>query len=306
MKEKLRIGTRDSELAMWQANYVKKSLEKQGVSCELVPITSDGEIETTLPIYEIGITGVFTKTLDIALLENRIDIAVHSLKDVPTALPQGIKLCSIPARGDHRDLIVSRSPQNWQDVDATIATSSIRRRAQWAYKYPHHSFDNIRGNINTRLRKLNENDSWNGVIFAAAGIQRINLEVPYFEMLDWMIPAPAQGALGIAARTDDHKTQELCAHLNDPHTHIATTAERQFLKELMGGCATPIAAYAKILNNELNIIGNILTLGPNPQKKEINLTFSIDQAADAGKLAAEKILEDGGQEIIDEIRRTIG
>ncbi len=302
----IRIGTRKSQLALWQANYVKELLEKQGVSCELVPITSDGEKETTLPIYEIGVTGVFTRTLDIALLENKIDIAVHSLKDVPTKTPVGIHISAVPERGNHKDVIVSKSPQNWEAIDATIATSSIRRKAQWAYEYRNHSFQNIRGNINTRLQKLLENDHWHGVVFAAAGIERINLSVPYLETLDWMLPAPAQGALGIASRIDDRTTNALCSQINHEHASIATKIERQFLSELMGGCATPIAAFAEVKGQEIHFKANILSLGPNPQKKELIKTYTLGQANDIGKRAAEEILLNGGEEIIQEIRRTIG
>lgn len=306
MGSKIRIGTRESKLAMWQANYVKGALENNGIECTIVPIKSDGEIETTLPIYEIGVQGVFTKTLDIALLEERIDIAVHSLKDVPTKTPQGISIVSIPKRGNHRDVIVTRSPKDWSTIQAHIATSSIRRKAQWNYKFPGTTFDNIRGNINTRLQKLKDNQEWDGVIFAAAGIERIDLKVPHLEVLNWMLPAPAQGALGIAAREDDKKTIELCSKLNDHSTHITCQAERQFLRQLMGGCATPIAAYAEMKGQEILFKGNILTLGSSPKKKEINLKYTVDQAKDIGKLAAEEMLQKGGQEIIDEIRKSIG
>jgi len=306
MNRSLKIGTRESQLAMWQANFVKSELERAGISCEIVPITSDGEIETTLPIYEIGVQGVFTKTLDIALLDERIDIAVHSLKDVPTSTPQGIAITAVPSRGDHRDLIVTKEDCNWQEIKATIATSSIRRRAQWAHRYSSHSFDNIRGNINTRLAKLVDNDSWDGAIFAAAGIQRIGLEVPRFEILDWMLPAPAQGALGIAARTDDHKTRKICSALNNKATEIATNCERSFLRQLMGGCATPIAAFAEVKGNVVHFKGNIVSLGSSPKKKEIIAQYPIEIAHDIGKLAADELLEEGGMEIIQEIRKELG
>ncbi len=306
MKNCIRIGTRSSELAIWQANFVKEILERNGYECKLVNIKSDGEIETKLPIYEIGVQGVFTKALDVALLENTIDIAVHSLKDVPTQTAQGIKIIAVPKRGNHKDVIVTRKPINWHELSACIATSSIRRKAQWAYRFPAHTFDNIRGNINTRLDKFLNNKSWDGAVFAAAGLERIDLKVPHLNSLEWMLPAPAQGALGIAAREDDSICQHIHMLLNHKETEIATSVERQFLRALMGGCATPIAAYAEVKGNEICFHGNILTLGPNPQKKELHKTFSIDKANDAGELAANKILQNGGLEIIEEIRRTIG
>lgn len=306
MREYLKIGTRESELAMWQANFVKAELEKRGTLCKIVPIKSLGEIETVLPIYEIGVQGVFTKTLDIALLQGKIDIAVHSLKDVPTISPDGLTITAVPIRGDHRDIVVTKAPCTWEEMKATIATSSIRRQAQWAYRYPKHSFDNIRGNINTRLSKLVNNPSWDGAIFAAAGIQRIDLDVPFFETLEWMLPAPAQGALGISARVDDLKTRNICDSLNDFNTATAVNCERMFLRELMGGCATPIAAFAQVKGDTIHFQGNIVSLGPSPKKKEINRFFPLDKAADVGKLAAEELLQNGGEAIIQEIRRDIG
>ncbi len=306
MSKIIRIGTRKSELALWQANFIKHKIEKLGIPSKLVLIKSDGEKETTLPIYEIGVQGVFTKTLDIALLENRIDLAVHSLKDVPTKTPEGISISAVPQRGNHKDIIVTKTPQKWNEVDATIATSSIRRKAQWAFNYPHHSFDNIRGNINTRLQKLKDNNDWNGAVFAAAGIERINLKVPFFETLDWMIPAPAQGALGIATRSDDTNCINISKLLNHEASYIATYVERQFLRELMGGCSTPIAAFVKVLGQEIHFTGNVVSLGPNPQKKQLTKTYRFNQWQDAGKIAAEELLKNGGEEIITEIRKTIG
>src|SRR5688572_20309556 len=177
MKKIIRIGTRESQLAVWQATLVQQLLAKQGITSELVYIKSEGDIDLKTPLYEIGVQGIFTRSLDMALLNDRIDIAVHSLKDVPTQLPKGIMHCAVLKRGSYKDLLVYKGDVPsllTQDAPLTIATSSIRRRAQWLNKYPHHILDNQRGNVNTRLKKLEESN-WHGAIFAAAGLERINL-----------------------------------------------------------------------------------------------------------------------------------
>lgn len=300
-KRVIRIGTRESELAMWQAHYVKDSLEANNHICEIIPITSDGEIETIKPIYEIGVTGVFTKTLDMALLAEEIDIAVHSLKDVPTQLPTGIVLAAVPPRGDHRDAIVTREAiANWSGIDAVIATSSVRRKAQWIHRYSNHNTENIRGNINTRLTKVVETEHWSGAIFAAVGIERINLKVPSMEILDWMLPAPAQGALGIVCRESDSYVSTICKTLNDTKSKLAVDTERMFLRGLMGGCATPIACHVQVDSKGIHLHGNILSLGNTPIKKEIKKSYDLSFGSSVGLIAAQELLNNGGKIILDE------
>jgi len=166
----IRIGTRDSELALWQAKTVQHQLEALGYSTEIVSTKSHGDIELSKPLYEMGVTGIFTKALDIALLNGEIDIAVHSMKDVPTALPDGIVVGAVLKRGNPHDVLVYKGDLSFLDAEiATIATSSLRRKAQWLHRYPHHNIENLRGNVNTRLQKLADNP-WNGAIFAAAGL----------------------------------------------------------------------------------------------------------------------------------------
>ena len=170
----IRIGTRDSELALWQAKTVQHQLEVLGYSTEIVSTKSHGDIELSKPLYEMGVTGIFTKALDIALLNGEIDIAVHSMKDVPTALPDGIVVGAVLKRGNPHDVLVYKGDLSFLDTEiATIATSSLRRKAQWLHRYPHHNIENLRGNVNTRLQKLADNP-WNGAIFAAAGLERID------------------------------------------------------------------------------------------------------------------------------------
>jgi len=209
MPEKiLRIGTRESQLALWQANKVKDLLESAGYTAELIPIKSEGDINLTTPLYEMGVQVIFTRSLDIALLEKRIDLAVHSQKDVPTRLPAGIVQTAVLERASYKDVLVPKQDtesipflkqlnnenEAFTSFPAVIATSSIRRRAQWLHRYPQSSMENLRGNVNTRLKKLAESQ-WHGAIFAAAGLQRIGVLPDNAIELDWMLPAPAQGAI---------------------------------------------------------------------------------------------------------------
>ena len=174
MSKTIRIGTRDSELALWQANTVKNALEALGHKTKLVPVKSQGDLVLDKPLYEFGITGIFTKTLDVAMLTDQIDIAVHSMKDVPTALPKGIVEAAVMKRAHTQDILVHKGT-NFLNEKGIIATGSLRRKAQWLHKYPNHEVVDLRGNVNTRLQKLQDND-WNGAIFAAAGLERINLK----------------------------------------------------------------------------------------------------------------------------------
>lgn len=203
MSKIIRIGTRDSELALWQAKTVQTQLEHLGYNTELVPVKSTGDLVLNKPIYELGITGVFTKTLDIAMLNEEIDIAVHSLKDVPTLLPKGIVQAAVLKRGNVRDCLVFKKNEEFlSQPNAIIATGSLRRRAQWLNRYPSHTLVDLRGNVNSRLQKLEDNN-WNAAIFAAAGLGRIGLRPEHTINLDWMVPAPAQGAIMITALEHD-------------------------------------------------------------------------------------------------------
>jgi len=213
MERTIRIGTRESELAVWQAMQVQQLLKQSGYTVELVYIRSEGDIDLKTPLYEMGVQGIFTRSLDIALLNKRIDIAVHSLKDVPTQLPEGIIQCAVLPRGSYKDILVPGKPGQLHadtalnsdslfgdETNIKIATSSIRRKAQWLNRYPHHIIDNLRGNVNTRLKKLTESD-WKGAIFAAAGLERIGLRPANAIELDWMLPAPAPSQAPRVARS---------------------------------------------------------------------------------------------------------
>jgi hydroxymethylbilane synthase len=302
MPDKIRIGTRDSALALWQAKYVQSELGKQGIETELVPIKSDGEKDLVTPLYEMGVQGIFTKTLDIALLQGRIDVAVHSLKDVPTQLPKGISMAAVPVRGNHKDVLVYKERLPSIEEPYMVATSSLRRSAQWTYRFKHHENDVLRGNINTRLQKLLDNEHWDGALFAAAGIERIDLEVPKMTELDWMIPASAQGALGIVARTEDKEILEQCGKLNDKATELATSIERGFLRVLMGGCSMPIGAHAQVHEDKISFVGCVLTIdGKNMARVEMDGT--LRDADKMAERAAQQVLDSGGSEIIQTFKK---
>ena len=253
----IRIGTRDSELALWQAKTVQNQLKTLGYPTEIVSTKSHGDIELSKPLYEMGVTGIFTKALDIALLNSEIDIAVHSMKDVPTALPEGIVVGAVLKRGNPHDVLVYKGDLSFLEAEiATIATSSLRRKAQWLHRYPHHNIENLRGNVNTRLQKLTDN-LWNGAIFAAAGLERINKLPKKHLVLDWMLPAPAQGAIVVVVREDNVALQKKLLPLHDDYTYIATQLERDFLRALEGGCTAPIGAFAEFKDDKLYFKGGL-------------------------------------------------
>lgn len=306
MKKNIRIGTRESQLAVWQAMQVKNLLLQYGFSSELIYIKSEGDIDLNTPLYEMGVQGIFTRSLDAALLNNRIDVAVHSMKDVPTQLPQGIIQAAILERGPVNDLLVFKTTGDFlydEKYNANIATSSLRRKAQWLNKYHHHHIHNLRGNVNTRLRKLSE-ENWDAAIFAQAGLERIDLRPENSRVIDWMLPAPAQGAIMVVCRKDDNYTLEACRNFNDETTALCTGIEKDFLRTLSGGCSTPVSALAVVKNNNLHFKGNIFSLDGS-KKVEVEKTIAIHEADDCGYTAALELLTNGGKEITEEIRNAV-
>lgn len=267
----IRIGTRDSELALWQAHTVQDKLKNLGYTTTLVPVKSTGDIVLDKPLYELGITGIFTKTLDIAMINNDIDIAVHSMKDVPTALPKGIVEGAVLERANVQDILLHKGLDFLQSK-GTIATGSLRRQAQWLHKYPDHSVVDLRGNVNTRMKKL-ENNDWNGAIFAAAGLERINLKPKNYLDLDWMIPAPAQGAMLVVAKEEDLYCLEALSHLDHEESKVCVHIEREFLRKLEGGCTAPIGALATIKDDQINFTGVLMSLDG---KEKIDIAKSIN------------------------------
>ena len=306
MAEKIiRIGTRDSELALWQAHTVQKQLNDLGYKTEIIAVKSQGDIILDKPLYELGITGIFTKTLDIAMINGQVDIAVHSMKDVPTALPIGIVQAAVLERANILDILVHKGNTDFLETEAIIATGSLRRQAQWWNKYPNHKVVDLRGNVNTRMQKLNENH-WSGAVFAAAGLERINLKPDNYINLDWMIPAPAQGAMVVVAMANDNFTLDALSQLNHIETEICTYIERQFLKTLEGGCTAPIGAIATYNEKEdtLNFKGVLLSID-GKQKLEIEKLVDISEWKKLGFNAAQEILNNGGTELMAEIKKIL-
>ncbi|MEO1012312.1 MAG: hydroxymethylbilane synthase [Bacteroidota bacterium] len=303
MSKVIRIGTRDSELALWQANTVKEQLEDLGHRTVLVPVKSMGDLILDKPLHELGITGIFTKTLDVALLKNEIDIAVHSMKDVPTRLPKGIVQMAVLERGNHLDILAYKSNQEFlAQREAVIATGSLRRKAQWLNRYPTHTVTNLRGNVNTRLEKLKQSD-WNGAIFAAAGLNRMGVKYPDTIGLTWMLPAPAQGTIMIAGREDDDFILDACEPLNHRPTEICTAVERQFLYKLEGGCTAPIGALAQIDEDENRVVlqGVLLSMDGS-RKLEAELSAPLGRHYYLGRDCANSILARGGKRLMAEIQ----
>lgn len=325
----IRIGTRDSELALWQAHTVQKKINDLGYKTEIIAIKSQGDIMLDKPLYELGITGIFTKTLDIAMINGTIDIAVHSMKDVPTALPHGIVQAAVLERADSLDLLIHKGNLDFLNHDGIIATGSLRRQAQWLSKYPNHKVVDLRGNVNTRMQKLHDNP-WNGAIFAAAGLERLGLtpsdsyrnskgegatkrsfviNSPSFggvgEALDWMIPAPAQGAMVVVAMENDLFCREVIKQLNHDETDICTKIERDFLKTLEGGCTAPIGASAKINSQEITFEGILLSID-GQTKIEIKKQTTRSSYKDFGVLCAKEVLENGGIELMQSIKIALG
>lgn len=301
----LRIGTRKSELAQWQAKKVAEKLRHYGQQTKLVLISSQGDQDQTTPLSEMGGKGVFTKALDDALLDGKIDMAVHSFKDLPTRQPLPLNVAAVLEREDPRDALVAPNGTKFLDEEntpATIATGSTRRRAQWLAKYPGHQVVNLRGNVNTRLQKVETND-WNGAIFAAAGLKRIDLHYHITQYLEWMIPAPAQGAMAVMVREEDKLIQEIVAPLSHAATEHCTRVERELLHVLEAGCSAPVGAYATLDEDKNELYLKAVALSHEGSKKfEVAASEPVDTSDGMGARAAHELLDKGAAEIIDQIR----
>ncbi|UZO81988.1 hydroxymethylbilane synthase [Aquimarina sp. ERC-38] len=302
MKKVIRMGTRDSELALWQATTVQSQLEALGYKTELIPVKSTGDLILNKPLYELGITGIFTKTLDVAMISGQIDIAVHSMKDVPTALPHGIVEACILERAKVQDVLIHKG-LDFLESEGTIATGSLRRKAQWLHKFSKHQVVDLRGNVNTRMQKLKDS-TWNGAIFAAAGLERIDLMPENSLTLDWMIPAPAQGAMLVVANEKDTYCREACTQLNHKETELCVHIERNFLKELEGGCTAPIGALAQVRDKQLLFKGALFSLD-GKQKISLDKKIDLTDIKNPGKLWAKEILNKGGKELMLEIKKEL-
>ena len=300
----IKIGTRNSPLAMWQAREVARNLQNLNYTTDIVPVLATGDKNLTQPLYKLGITGIFTKDLDLALLNNEIDIAVHSLKDIPTELPENIEIIAVLERDYPQDVLVrKKDAQNLELHDLKIATSSLRRRAFWCKEFPDTQFSDIRGNVQTRLNKLEEND-FDATMFSLAAIERMGLDVHY-EHLPIMISAPAQGVVAICGRSDNAEMKEIFSQINHKPTQICVEIERNFLNTLEGGCTAPIGAFAEINErNEVRFIGRLCSLdGKNCI--ETDEIFEWNEKENFGKILAQKVLENGGRELMHQIKSEI-
>jgi len=296
MKRPIRIGTRDSALALWQANKVAKLLEKYNHSNVLHPIKSEGDLNLVQPIYQMGISGVFTRGLDAALLREEIDIAVHSMKDVPTALAEDLEIVAVLERGATEDVIV-KSPTS---VETLVATGSLRRKAQWLRRNPNHTITGLRGNVQTRLNKVNTNP-WLGGIFALAGLERLEIKDLEIEVLDWMLPAPAQGAVVVVAKSGRTDLKEVLALINHSNTALEAQLEREFLRQLEGGCSSPIGAIAKVNGEEVVFKGGLFSLDGSKAITIEKRTTRSNAVSDI-TLWVDEVLKSGGKEILRELK----
>lgn len=303
----IRIGTRDSPLALWQANTVAQLLQEQGAEVAVAAVKSDGDLDLITPLYAMGVQGVFSKTLDTALLNKRIDIAVHSMKDVPVQLAQGIVQGAVLARGPVADLLVYRADMPdeaaLQNGRYTIGTGSLRRSSQWLHRYPRHHTENLRGNVATRLHKLAESQ-WLGAIFAQAGLQRMHQLPSQSIQLDWMLPAPAQGAIMVVCREEDQGLYDILQKINHAPTATCVAEERALLQQLHGGCSTPIGALATIDGTDFRLEANIVSLDGT---KEIRAKLCVPIAAAAGSGAslAAQMLQQGAGALVEAIRKAL-
>lgn len=304
MSKTIRIGTRDSQLALWQAHTVKKKLNDLGYATEIVAVKSTGDLILDVPLYELGITGIFTKTLDVAMIRGEVDIAVHSMKDVPTALPKGIVQAAVLERANVNDILVHKGNLDFLHDAGTIATGSLRRQAQWLHRYPQHNVTDIRGNVNTRLQKLRDND-WNGAVFAAAGLERIDLLPDNYLDLDWMIPAPAQGAMVVVAMENDDYCFEAVSKLNHPESELCTRIERQFLRTLEGGCTAPIGALATPFDGDIRFEGVLLSIDGKERIHIEKVMPGYEDPAAFGNACANEVLNNGGNELMEKIRNEL-
>ncbi len=297
----IRIGTRDSQLAIWQAEKVKSLLAEINIDSEFVFIKSKGDLNTEAPLHTLGTVGIFTKALDDALINNEIDIAVHSCKDLPTEEPKDIHYAAYLERASFEDILITSKQENVIPQDPiSIATGSIRRKAQWLNRFPEHRIENLRGNVNTRLQKVKDNP-WFGAVFAKAGLERLGLNGLPHIVLDWMVPAPAQGVICVACRRTELELIGSLKLISDTATEITSLVERQFLNVLEGGCSAPIGAHAIIENQKIHLTGVLLSMD-GKDKILKSKSVDLDDWKNLGTELAMSILADGGEKIITKLK----
>ena len=300
---KITIGTRGSALALWQANWVKGKLEKAhtGISVDLALIKTKGDIILDTTLSKVGGKGLFVKEIEEALLRKRVDLAVHSMKDMPAVLPDGLTIAAVPEREDCRDVLICKNSPSLEGLPkgATVGTSSLRRQSQILRLRPDLRIVPLRGNVDTRIRKLRENNL-DAVVLAAAGIKRMKQEHVVSEYLDpdTVLPAIGQGTLAIETREDNKEIRELVGFLNHRVSRIATQAERSFLRTLEGGCQVPIAGLARVENERVRLTGMVADIEGTRVFKE-SMNMKSEHADTLGKNLATTLLRRGAKEVLD-------
>lgn len=307
MSDIIKIGTRGSKLALYQANLTKQILldtfPKIKVEVEIIKTKGDKILDVALS--KIGDKGLFTKELETALLDKRVDIAVHSLKDLPTLLPTGLKLGAVLKRAEYRDALVSKNGLKLNELTANhvIATSSLRRQAGLLQINPNFKIVDIRGNVETRLKKMNDGYC-DAMIMAAAGLQRLNLDKYITEILEpeVIIPATSQGAIAIESRINDSRIENYLQKINHLNTWNAISAERGFLNTIEGGCQVPVGCYSKIENNNLEITGFVAAIDGSKYISD-SVKGTVENARETGEKLAQKLIDKGAKTILAEIRK---
>ncbi|MCH2114442.1 MAG: hydroxymethylbilane synthase [Pirellulales bacterium] len=300
----LRIGTRASQLAQWQAHWVAQRLGQQGIGAELVEISTTGDRQQSDPIAELGQPGVFTKEIQAAVLDGRVDVAVHSLKDLPTETTAGLTLAAVPSRAVASDALVTRLASTLAGLPrgARVGTGSVRRHAQLQHLRADLQIVPIRGNVDTRLRKLDEGE-YDALILAAAGLMRLGLDDRITELLEppRMLPAAGQGALGIECRDQDATVRESLAQLDDDSSRQTTASERAMLARLHGGCSAPVGAWGRLECGRL-VLDGLVANPAGTQVLRASATGSLAAAISVGQEVAEQLLSQGAAEIIGATR----
>ncbi|RUM93190.1 MAG: hydroxymethylbilane synthase [Thermodesulfatator sp.] len=306
MKDKLVLATRKSKLALAQSNWVKSCIQevRPGVSVSLLEVTTKGDKILDVPLAKVGGKGLFVKEIEEAMLQGRADLAVHSLKDVPTEIPEGLEVSVFPRREDYRDAFISNKYEKIEDLPegATIGTSSLRRMAQLRKVRPDLRIESLRGNLDTRLKKLDDGQ-FDAIILAAAGLNRLGLSARISSLIpvDVMLPAIGQGCLGIEFRTEDRETADILSSLHHDKTALCVNSERAFLERLQGGCQVPIGALANLSDDETLTLTGLVA---DEQGKRIirqSLTGPASQGRELGMKLGDVILDAGGREILEEV-----
>ncbi len=297
---KLRIASRTSPLALFQTHEVIDQLEEvySDWKFSVVPVSTKGDKDQSTSLQNLGQTGIFTKALDDAILEGKADIGVHSLKDYPTNVPKGLKLLAVLPRDGYLDAFIPGDNGRSKEEALAILSGSPRRRAFWLHKYPHHTFKDLRGNMHTRVEKILAAD---GGIVSGPGLARINLLPENAELLDWMLPAPAQGVMAIVGRDGDPQLEEIIGKINHEETYICATIERDFMAAVEAGCASPLGALCQPTEGGYNFEGALLSLD-GKEKLSVRRLIHSNDWQQAGSLAAAELLANGGSALMDEIR----